>query len=85
MLAGTTLHARSHISPRQRGHRLSAPAAPLRSVPTLSGAPLLGNAQEVSRDVMAAFSRAFAEHSDLVRSKIGTGTLYLASHPELAQ
>ncbi len=64
---------------------MSAPAAFPRSVPTLPGAPLLGNAQEVSRDVLAAFSRAFAEHGDLVRLKIGTGTLYLASHPDLAQ
>ena len=64
---------------------MSAPAAPPRSVPTLPGAPLLGNAQEVSRDALAAFSRAFAEHGDLVRLKLGTGTLYLASHPELAQ
>ena len=85
MIAGTTLYTRSRISPRQGGYRLSAPAAPPRSVPTLPGAPLLGTAQEVSRDVLAAFSRAFAEHGDLVRLKIGTGTLHLASHPELAQ
>ena len=80
MIAETTLHTRSRISPRQGGHRPSAPAAPPRSVPTL-----LGNAQEVSRDVLAVFSRAFAEHDDLVRLKIGTGTLHLASHPELTQ
>ena len=80
MIAGTTLHTRSHISPRQRGHRLSAPAAPPRSVPIL-----LGNAQEVSCDVLAASSRVFAEHGDLVRLKIETCTLHLASHPELTQ
>ena len=64
---------------------MSAPAILPSSVPTLPGVPLLGNAQEVSRDALAAFSRAFAEHGDLVRLKIGAGTLYLASHPELAQ
>jgi cytochrome P450 len=67
---------------------MSAPATlprTLRTVPQMPGVPLLGNAPLVARDVLTAFSHAFAQHGDLVGMKLGPSSLYLASHPDLAQ
>ncbi|EYB69489.1 hypothetical protein DEIPH_ctg005orf0054 [Deinococcus phoenicis] len=58
---------------------------PLPAAPGPRGAPLVGNAPDLKRDLYAALRRDFGRYGDVVRYQLGPRVVHLLSHPDLAQ
>jgi cytochrome P450 len=63
----------------------TSPAAARRPAPGPAGAPLVGNAPDLKRDLYGAMRRDFARHGEVVRYRLGARVVHLLSSPELAQ
>lgn len=55
------------------------------TIPTLDGAPLIGNLREFSRDRLALFQRAYRELGEFVRIRVATREVLVATSPGIAQ
>jgi cytochrome P450 len=62
------------------------PARPTHpAVPRLRGLPLIGNMREFGRDALSVADAGWKEYGDLFALNLGPRTLYVVSHPDLAQ
>jgi cytochrome P450 len=62
------------------------PARPVRTgVPRLRGLPLIGSLREFGRDALSVADAGWKKYGDLFALRLGPRTLYVVSHPDLAQ
>jgi cytochrome P450 len=54
-------------------------------IPRLKGLPLIGNMREFGRDALAVADAGWKQFGDLFALPVGPRTLYVVSHPDLAQ
>jgi cytochrome P450 len=62
------------------------PTRPVRpGIPRLKGQPLIGSLREFGRDALSVADAGWKQHGDLFALGLGPRTLYVVSHPDLAQ
>lgn len=62
-----------------------APAGSIKEIPRLGGLPVVGNVLGMRRDPVAFIQRGWKKSGDIFSTRLGPRTMYVLSHPQMAQ